>query len=94
MFSIGLFFGAAFSYFLNGFVEHLLGWRYIFYTSGVITLIWSVLWYLIVYDSPKEHPHISDSELSLIQSSLGNHVTEKKVFQCCIKKFFFKISLL
>ncbi|KAK7573608.1 hypothetical protein V9T40_010799 [Parthenolecanium corni] len=75
----GLFFGAAFSYFLNGFVEHLLGWRYIFYTSGVITLIWSVLWYLIVYDSPKEHPHISDSELSLIQSSLGNHVTEKKL---------------
>lgn len=76
---LGLFFGASFSYFLNGFIEYLLGWKYIFYVTGVITTLWSGLWYFIVFDSPKDHPSISESELSLIKASIGNHVTDKKV---------------
>ncbi len=75
----GLYFGAAFSYFLNGFVLHLLGWRAIFYITGCITLIWCMLWYFVIYDTPQEHPHITNDELSLIQKSIGTNVSEKRV---------------
>ena len=44
-----------------------LGWPWVFYTFGLLGLIWAVLWYFLVTSRPEEHPTISAAELAYIQ---------------------------
>lgn len=54
-----------------------LGWESVFYVTGGIGIIWSVAWFLLVYDSPSQHPRISDEERRYIQESIGSTATTK-----------------
>lgn len=45
---------------------------------GGIGLLWSVLWFLIIFETPAVHPRISREELEEIESAIGSSMTRKK----------------
>ncbi|KAF5270662.1 hypothetical protein FQA39_LY01400 [Lamprigera yunnana] len=75
--------GAAITMPVCGFLIENIGWESVFYITGVIGLLWSVAWFIFVYDSPAQHPRISAKERQEIESkineTLANTVKPKKV---------------
>lgn len=49
-----------------GWLTHTYGWPYVFYFMGVVGIIVAAIWLWVVY-SPREHPRISEAELSYIE---------------------------
>ncbi|XP_065204379.1 sodium-dependent phosphate transport protein 3-like [Planococcus citri] len=69
-FMVGMSFGEAIGGFLFGYIGEYVHWKYIYYLTSVCGIIWSVLWYLLIFDSPSKHPTISTVEKQCIESSL------------------------
>ena len=42
-------------------------------------MIWSIMWFFLVYDTPSQHPRISDEERTYIENALNKKAGEKKV---------------
>ena len=72
----GSVFGLIISYPLCGFIIDSFGWEATFYTIGVITVLWSISWYFLVFDTPDSHPRISDEEREYINTALGDTFTK------------------
>ncbi|CAH1773654.1 unnamed protein product [Owenia fusiformis] len=51
-------------------------WPLTFYMPGGLTFFWLYLWYQNVYDSPDEHPTISQQELKHIKAGVTSKKTE------------------
>ncbi|XP_001947560.2 putative inorganic phosphate cotransporter [Acyrthosiphon pisum] len=66
--------GNIFSNFLSGFIIQYTpgGWPNVFYFFGITSLIWFVLWCVLVYNDPKSHPFISDTEREYLKKSIGS----------------------
>ena len=47
-----------------------LGWQSIFYFTGGSGILWCICWAFLVYDSPSQHPRISQEEKMYIESSI------------------------
>ena len=58
------------------------GWPSIFYMCGILSAVFCVIWLLTVYDSPSQHPRITDREIKYIQANTDNHCKSSKV-SCC-----------
>ncbi|VVC25990.1 Major facilitator superfamily,Major facilitator superfamily domain [Cinara cedri] len=71
--------GVAITYPLCGFIMEQWGWPYVFYSTGLLGMVWFTAWWLLVYDTPAEHPYISERELVSITSSLTNVVSSVKL---------------
>ena len=56
---------------LAGLIADNLGWEAVFYVTGGLSLLWVVAWFLLVADTPAQHPRISPEERSYIEASLG-----------------------
>ncbi|XP_046405543.1 sialin [Ischnura elegans] len=69
--------GAAITMPVCGFLIASLGWESVFYVTGVVGLVWSVAWMLLVYDTPAQHPRISAEERRYIETSIGPSSTHK-----------------
>uniref|UniRef100_A0A1B6CEG3 Putative inorganic phosphate cotransporter n=1 Tax=Clastoptera arizonana TaxID=38151 RepID=A0A1B6CEG3_9HEMI len=81
-----VFCGSQFGTVLTLFVAGLLaaspgGWPSIFYVTGCSSVLWSVVWYLIGFDSPASHSHISDEEKNYIEKSLIDSSPESKTMR-------------
>ncbi|KAK9878097.1 hypothetical protein WA026_020740 [Henosepilachna vigintioctopunctata] len=70
--------GAALTYILSGFIIDAWGWEAVFYFTGTVGTVWFVAWWLLVFDSPSEHPRISPEEKKYILDSLGETVNKKR----------------
>lgn len=68
------------------------GWPLAFYVFGGLGIIWSIVWWLIIYDSPSTHPKISSQERDYIQACLGPENAQSKVNILCLICFLFKQS--
>lgn len=71
--------GAALTYPMCGYIIDRWGWELVFYVSGVLGVAWFTAWWMVVYDSPAEHPRISLHERDYIITSLGGSVAKKQV---------------
>ncbi|CAG9841188.1 unnamed protein product [Diabrotica balteata] len=71
-------FGIAITYPLCGLIIERWGWEAAFYICGVIGTIWSLSWWLLVHDSPSEHPRITPEEKKYIITSIGKNLSDKK----------------
>lgn len=66
IFNSGSNIGAMLAPLIGAAVVALAGWQAAFYVTGAVGLIWVVFW-LISYRSPAEHPKVSSDELSYIR---------------------------
>lgn len=71
--------GSALTYPLCGYIIDAFGWEMAFYVCGVIGTVWFIAWYFLVFDSPQQHPRISQKEKDYILDSLGKSVSKKNV---------------
>lgn len=60
-----------------GFLIAYLGWESVFYVTGAIGLVWSVAWFFLIFDSPRQHPRITIEERQYIEDSIGSTSTTK-----------------
>ncbi|KAG8180929.1 hypothetical protein JTE90_013935 [Oedothorax gibbosus] len=58
--------------------DFLGGWPSVFYVFGTVTVLWFVLWIILVYETPDEHPSITEGELTLFHDS-GKVQTQSNV---------------
>lgn len=54
------------------------GWPSVFYLIGAVGVLWSALWFYLVYETPQLHPTISQAELRMLLTS-QSYSGEKKV---------------
>ncbi|CAG0884828.1 unnamed protein product [Darwinula stevensoni] len=50
---------------LSGLIADHAGWPVIFYFFGIVAIVWSLLWWLVVRDSPFTDPSVTPEELQL-----------------------------
>lgn len=63
--------GAAITMPLCGFLIDQFGWASVFYVTGAVGLVWSICWFLLIFDSPATHPRISVEERVYIESKIA-----------------------
>lgn len=47
--------------------------------AGIIGVMWSVAWFAVVYDSPAQHPRISEAERNYLLKALPQDNSTKGV---------------
>ncbi|KAG7262216.1 hypothetical protein CRUP_023886 [Coryphaenoides rupestris] len=67
----GSYAGAVIAMPLAGILVQYSGWSSVFYVYGCFGLVWYVFWILVSYESPAEHPTITDEERCYIEESIG-----------------------
>lgn len=70
--------GAAITYPLCATVTSFFGWGASFHVTSLLGVIWYCLWRFLVYDSPQQHPRISDNEKNYIMENISKSVDEEK----------------
>lgn len=70
--------GSALTYPLCGYIIDVFGWEMAFYVCGVLGTTWYIAWYFLVFDSPQQHPRISQREKEQIIESLGKTVSKEE----------------
>ncbi|MFY2028979.1 MFS transporter [Achromobacter xylosoxidans] len=78
----GQFVGLAFLTPVLAWLQHHYGWHMVFVSTGLLGIVWGVLWYLI-YREPRQFRGANAAEIELIQQGggvvdLDKRVTEKK----------------
>ncbi|KAG5896957.1 hypothetical protein JTB14_024804 [Gonioctena quinquepunctata] len=63
--------GAALTLPVCGFLISSVGWASVFYLTGIIGVIWSILWFLLIADSPAQHPRITMEERMEIETKIA-----------------------
>ena len=57
---------------LSGLIIDAYGWEWVFYIFGTLGLAWTAAWWILVFDSPQQHPRISPEERAKIVGSLSS----------------------
>ena len=70
----GSVFGTILTFPMCGAIIQASGWEMAFHICGIITAVWFVCWWLLVFDFPDQHPRISNNELSQLQTAIGENV--------------------
>ena len=63
---------------ISGELAANVGWPYIFYVFGALSIIWSIGFFIFGSDSPSKHSRISKKERRYIENSLKIIDTEEK----------------
>ncbi|KAK0182211.1 hypothetical protein PV327_000372 [Microctonus hyperodae] len=70
--------GTAITYLLCAVIIHYYNWEAAFYTTSCIGIIWYCFWLYFAYDSPQQHPRISQEELKYILENTPAVVSDNK----------------
>ncbi|WP_420400481.1 MFS transporter [Flagellimonas sp.] len=70
IYTSGQFIGLAFLFPVLAIIQDQLGWRGLFIVSGIIGIVWAVIWYMF-YRDPHKHESVSSEELHHIQKGGG-----------------------
>jgi len=70
VYTSGQFIGLAFLFPVLVSIQELMGWRGLFIVSGVIGMLWAIVWYFL-YRDPDKHKKISAEEYKLIEEGGG-----------------------
>lgn len=63
---------------VSGVLCDVFGWESVFYFFGIVGIVWSILWFFLVFNSPAEHPRITQEERDYIESHVGKRSQEQK----------------
>ncbi|XP_047219487.1 vesicular glutamate transporter 2.1 isoform X2 [Girardinichthys multiradiatus] len=67
----GSYAGAVIAMPLAGILVQYTGWSSVFYVYGCFGIFWYMFWILVSYESPADHPTITDEERVYIEESIG-----------------------
>ncbi|XP_066541452.1 vesicular glutamate transporter 3 isoform X1 [Hoplias malabaricus] len=87
----GSYAGAVIAMPLAGVLVQYVGWPSVFYVYGVFGIIWYTFWLLLAYESPAEHPTISEEERTYIETTIGegaNLLSATEKFKTPWRQFF------
>ncbi|KAL6255754.1 hypothetical protein P5V15_012997 [Pogonomyrmex californicus] len=70
--------GAAITYPLCAAVTNFFGWGASFHVTSLLGIIWYCFWHFLVYDSPQQHPRISNDEKNYILDNVAGSVEDKE----------------
>ncbi|XP_014223284.1 sialin-like [Trichogramma pretiosum] len=70
---IGVDLGAIGATTLSGIILKHYSWPIVFYFFGGVGLLWYVLWLVLCYNDPEEHPFISKRETAYLREALNGH---------------------
>jgi len=73
----GMYMGTVIAMPLAGVLAEYVNWESIFYVFGLIALLWCLMWWWFVEDSPDQDRSITDQELEYLQNTIG--VTDREV---------------
>lgn len=62
-----------------GWLMSAYGWEAIFYLSGIIGILWFIIWQTFMFNTPDDHPRISVEEKEYINNSLGSTVENRRL---------------
>ncbi|XP_011506437.1 PREDICTED: sialin-like isoform X2 [Ceratosolen solmsi marchali] len=67
--------GTVFATTISGLILHYSddGWPTVFYFFGGVSVLWFIVWVLVCYNSPSEHPFVTDAEAKFLQEQLSRH---------------------
>uniref|UniRef100_A0A336M5Y2 CSON010637 protein n=1 Tax=Culicoides sonorensis TaxID=179676 RepID=A0A336M5Y2_CULSO len=68
----GYYFASVVTFSLSGIISDYLGWRNVFYISGLVGLTWSLFWLIFYDETPQKDKRITEVERQYIVNSLGN----------------------
>ena len=63
---------------LVGVICDAMGWEALFYFTGGFGIIWSIGWFILVRDTPEEHPWVSEWEKEYIHSGKPSAEAEQE----------------
>lgn len=66
----GQFIGLAFLTPVLTLIQAYAGWQGLFFTTGLVGIVWGVVWYLF-YRDPQDHPRVNAAELAYIEQGGG-----------------------
>ncbi|XP_014217729.1 sialin-like, partial [Copidosoma floridanum] len=66
--------GTVFATATSGLLLKYFDWPIVFYFFGILGALWYVIWIAFCYNSPREHPFISDKEAQYLENELCEHV--------------------
>lgn len=70
--------GTVFANVISGEILHQWhSWPAVFYVFGGIGVLWFVVWVLICYNNPYEHPFISEREVKFLNERMNEHTHTK-----------------
>ncbi|BFZ21329.1 hypothetical protein BsWGS_24367 [Bradybaena similaris] len=55
------------------------GWQTVFYIFGCAGVVWSLFWFILIHDTPSQHPRISQAEREYIQSNIKHSLNQKNI---------------
>ena len=55
---------------LNGYISSTIGWEWAFYVPGILSCVWSLVWFFLCYDSFETHPFISVAEKLYLRANV------------------------
>lgn len=70
MYISGQFIGLAFLTPALAALQHYTGWRGLFLVTGLLGMVWGLIWYLF-YRDPLDHPRVNNAELEYIEKGGG-----------------------
>lgn len=71
---MGTAFGMTVFFPLFGLIILVSTWEWVYYTCGIVGVLWFICWQYFVYDSPAQHPRIDTEEREHIEKSLGDSI--------------------
>ncbi|XP_053989030.1 sialin-like [Hylaeus volcanicus] len=72
-------FGTVVTFALCGQIISAYGWSTAYYVTSGLILIFYVLWIYLIYDTPDNHPGITEREKTYIKEQIGTTVSKQKV---------------
>ncbi|KYN14370.1 PREDICTED: putative inorganic phosphate cotransporter isoform X1 [Trachymyrmex cornetzi] len=69
--------GTVFANLVSGLILHQYDWPMVFYVFGSIGVLWFVVFTLICYSNPYEHPYISEREVKFLHERMNEHTHTK-----------------
>ncbi|MGB5511304.1 MAG: MFS transporter [Woeseiaceae bacterium] len=86
VYTSGQFIGLAFLIPILALIQDRFGWRGLFIISGLVGIVWAVVWY-VVYRDPGEHPGVNDAELALINADDTSETPEEAAHKVTFADF-------
>ncbi|KAI4502286.1 hypothetical protein M0802_002968 [Mischocyttarus mexicanus] len=89
-------FGTIFTYPMVAAIADYINWESAWYIPSLLMFVWIVFWALLAYDSPMEHPGITEKEKEYILNAQAGIVKMQKpsLSQTPLKKIFTSIPFL